>query len=207
MYLLGVFVVPRQTAGKIEGDLWCQSWCEEFSRCGTDPWRWDLPVQGYGWWNEKVRERDGIWHRVPARGSGQRSNSFGKLKPVVCLNIPLVPERNALCCWVFIYCKPNSKFFIPRSLNKRTLLHSWGLCGQRCLNCRTLALTSTKKKTTLQVRVQHKTCITICGTPVQAILDQKNLTGLAGGVKEGQNMAQNGPRFYIFLASEPSRSP
>ena len=27
------------------------------------------------------------------------------------------------------------------------------------------------------------------------------------GVKEGQNMAQNGPRFYIFLASEPSRSP
>ena len=83
MYLLGVFVVPRQTAGKIEGDLWCQSWCEEFSRCGTDPWRWDLPVQGYGWWNEKVRERDGIWHRVPARGSGQRSNSFGKLKPAL----------------------------------------------------------------------------------------------------------------------------
>ena len=30
---------------------------------------------------------------------------------------------------------------------------------------------------------------------------------LAGGVKEGQNMAQNGPRFYIFLVSEPSRGP
>ena len=58
-----------------------------------------------------------------------------------------------------------------------------------------------------EVRVQHETCSTICGTPVQAIFDQKNLTGLAGGVKEGQNMAQNGPRFYIFLASEPSRSP
>ena len=48
---------------------------------------------------------------------------------------------------------------------------------------------------------------TICRTPVQAILDQKNLTGLAGGVKERQNMAQNGPRFYISLASEPSRGP
>ena len=46
----------------------------------------------------------------------------------------------------------------------------------------------------------------ICGTPVQVILDQKKLTGLAGGVREGQNIAQNGPRFYIFLASEPSRS-
>ena len=57
------------------------------------------------------------------------------------------------------------------------------------------------------VRVQHETCNTMCGTPVQAIFDQKNLTGLAGGVKEGQNMAQNGPGFYIFLASEPSRGP
>ena len=58
-----------------------------------------------------------------------------------------------------------------------------------------------------EVRVELETCSTINGTPVQAILDQKNLTGLAGGVKEGQNMAQNGPRFYIFLASEPSRGP
>ena len=36
---------------------------------------------------------------------------------------------------------------------------------------------------------------------------KKNLTKLAGGVKEGQDMAQNGPRFYIFLALEPSRGP
>ena len=50
-----------------------------------------------------------------------------------------------------------------------------------------------------QVRDQHETCSTICRTHVQAILYQKNLTGLAGGVREGQNMAQNGPRlFYIF---------
>ena len=42
---------------------------------------------------------------------------------------------------------------------------------------------------------------------VQAILDQKKLTGLAGGVREGQYMAQNGPRLYTFLASEPSRDP
>ena len=45
----------------------------------------------------------------------------------------------------------------------------------------------------------------ICGTHVQAILDQKNLTGLAGGVREGQNMAQNGPHLCTFLALEPSR--
>ena len=38
-----------------------------------------------------------------------------------------------------------------------------------------------------EVRVRHETCSTICGTHVQAILDQKNLTGLAGGVREGQN--------------------
>ena len=48
---------------------------------------------------------------------------------------------------------------------------------------------------------------TICGTHVQAILDQKNLTGLEGGVREGQNMAQNGPRLFTFFASEPSRGP
>ena len=40
-----------------------------------------------------------------------------------------------------------------------------------------------------EVRVQHETCSTICGTPVQAILDQKNLTGLGGEVREGQNNA------------------
>ena len=70
-----------------------------------------------------------------------------------------------------------------------------------------LNLTSEGLKYPQEVRVQHETCSTICGTPVQAILDQKNLTGLAGGVREGQNMAQNGPRLYTFLASEPSRGP
>ena len=54
------------------------------------------------------------------------------------------------------------------------------------------------------MRVEHKTCSTIRRTPLQAILDPKNLTGLAGGVREGQNFAPNGPR---FLASEPSRGP
>ena len=70
-----------------------------------------------------------------------------------------------------------------------------------------LNLTSEGLKYPPEVRVQHETCSTICGTPVQAILDPKNFTGLAGGVKEDLNMAQNGTRFYIFLASEPSRSP
>ena len=40
-----------------------------------------------------------------------------------------------------------------------------------------------------EVRVRHETCSTICGTPLQAILDQKKLTGLAGGVREGPNIA------------------
>ena len=42
-----------------------------------------------------------------------------------------------------------------------------------------------------EVRVEHKTCSTICGTPFQVILNQNILTGLAGGVKEGQNIAKN----------------
>ena len=44
---------------------------------------------------------------------------------------------------------------------------------------------------------------TICGTPVQAIWDHKDLTELAWGVREGQNLPQNG----LNLALEPSRGP
>ena len=32
-----------------------------------------------------------------------------------------------------------------------------------------------------QLRVEHKICSTICGTPFQIILNQNNLTRLAGG--------------------------
>ena len=58
-----------------------------------------------------------------------------------------------------------------------------------------------------EVRVEHKTCSSICGTvstgtPAQAILDQKNLAGLAGGVREGQNIAPNGPRFWLLSPLE-----
>ena len=56
-----------------------------------------------------------------------------------------------------------------------------------------LNLTSEGLKYPPEVRVEHKTCSTICGTPVQAILDENFLTRLAGGVREGQNMAQNAP--------------
>merc|ERR1712155_496302 len=55
-----------------------------------------------------------------------------------------------------------------------------------------LNLTSEGQKYPPEVRVRHETCSAVCGTPVQAILDQKNLTGLAGGVREGQNMAHLG---------------
>ena len=65
-----------------------------------------------------------------------------------------------------------------------------------------LNLTSEGQKYPPEVRVQHETCSTICGTPVQAILDQKNLTGLAGGVREGQNIAPNGPRFWLLSPLE-----
>ena len=54
-----------------------------------------------------------------------------------------------------------------------------------------------------QLRVEHKICSTICGTPVQAISDHKNLTELTGGVREGQNLPQNG----LNLALERSRGP
>ena len=42
------------------------------------------------------------------------------------------------------------------------------------------------------MRVEHRICSTICGTLVQAIWDHENLTELAGGVREGQNLPQNG---------------
>ena len=54
-----------------------------------------------------------------------------------------------------------------------------------------LNLTSVGLKYPPEVRVEDKTYSTIRGTPVQVTLNQNNLTGLAGGVREGQNMAQN----------------
>ena len=65
-----------------------------------------------------------------------------------------------------------------------------------------LNLTSEGLKYPQEVRVQHETCSTICGTPVQAILDQKNLTRLAGGVREGPNIAKYGPRFWLLSPQE-----
>ena len=62
-----------------------------------------------------------------------------------------------------------------------------------------------------EVRVEHETCSTICGTPVQAILDQKSLTRLAEGVREGLKYglecASSNDRNGLNLASEPSRGP
>ena len=57
------------------------------------------------------------------------------------------------------------------------------------------------------MRVEHKTCSTICGTPFQVILNQNNLTGLAGGVREGQNMAQNAARALNPMQNCQLRSP
>ena len=45
-------------------------------------------------------------------------------------------------------------------------------------------------KDLLEVRVEVKTCRTIHGTHLEGISSQKNWTGLAGGVKKGQNKAK-----------------
>ena len=74
-----------------------------------------------------------------------------------------------------------------------------------------LNLTSEGLKYPQEVRVQHETCSTICGTPVQAILDQESLTRLAGGgqgrSKCGQECTSNNNRNGLNLALEPSRGP
>ena len=50
-----------------------------------------------------------------------------------------------------------------------------------------------------EVLIEFKTRSTLCGAHVQTILNHKDLTGLAVGVREGQNLFRNS------LASEFSR--
>ena len=52
-------------------------------------------------------------------------------------------------------------------------------------------------KDPLEVQVEGETCRTIHGTHLEGILSQKNWTGLAGGVKKGQNKPK------IWLRSLP----
>ena len=59
-----------------------------------------------------------------------------------------------------------------------------------------------------EVQVELKTCSTICGTRVQTILNPKDLTGSAVGVRESQNTVQygaNGGNFgpYKDLTTPP----
>ena len=59
-----------------------------------------------------------------------------------------------------------------------------------------------------EVLVGLKTCSAICGTHVQTILNHKDLTGSAAGVREGQNTMQygaNGGNFgpYFDLTTPP----
>ena len=49
----------------------------------------------------------------------------------------------------------------------------------------------------LEVRVEGATCRTIHGTHLEGILSQKNWTGLAGGVRNGQKKVK------IWLRSPP----
>ena len=53
-------------------------------------------------------------------------------------------------------------------------------------------LTSEGLKYPQELRVQHETCITICGTPVRAILDQKILLGWQGGSEKVKILPQMG---------------
>ena len=64
-----------------------------------------------------------------------------------------------------------------------------------------------------EVLFELKTCNTICGTHVQTILNHKDLTGLAVGVREGQNTVQYGanggnfgPYFDLTTPPLPTRS-
>ena len=50
-----------------------------------------------------------------------------------------------------------------------------------------------------EVLVELKTRSTICGTHVQTILNHKDLTGSAVGVREGQNTEQYGAIWGNFL--------
>ena len=52
-------------------------------------------------------------------------------------------------------------------------------------------------KDLLEVQVEVKTCRTIHGTYLEGILSQKNWTGLAGGVRNGQKKVK------IWLRSPP----
>ena len=46
-------------------------------------------------------------------------------------------------------------------------------------------------KDPLEVRVEGETCRTIHGTHLEGISSQKNWTGLAGGVRNGQNRSES----------------
>ena len=46
-------------------------------------------------------------------------------------------------------------------------------------------------KDRLEVRVEGATCRTIHGTHLEGILSRKNWTGLAGGVRNGQNRSES----------------
>ena len=58
-----------------------------------------------------------------------------------------------------------------------------------------------------QVRVEPKTCSTVCGTPVPAILSHRNWTRLAGGAKKGQNIAHLGALIWLLGIFTVFRSP
>ena len=61
-----------------------------------------------------------------------------------------------------------------------------------------LNLTSEGLKCPPEVRVELKTCSTIRGTPVQAILDQKKLTRVAGGSKKVKIWLRMGHAYIYF---------
>ena len=63
----------------------------------------------------------------------------------------------------------------------------------------------------VEVRVQYKTCSTICGTPVPAILNPKNSTRSAGGAKNSQKslylVPSKIPNFGCFWPLLPKNGP
>ena len=85
--------------------------------------------------------------------------------------------------------------FCSTKVSKDSVLAKWAKIP--------LNLTSEGLKCPPEVRVEHKTCSTICGTPVQAILDNFFLPDWQGG----QGGSKYGPEWASLMASEPSRDP
>ena len=143
--------------------------------------------------------------------------------PVMILNFRSEIDR----CWKFWNIKKTIKQRWKKSWSKCELAlrlkHWWKETAQnvsrQCCQCSialfmlcqqhlvTLSACSNLLRTQCKIEFTYAShCVSKNMTP-RRMFKTYQITGLAGGVREGQNMAQNGPHLYTFLALEPSRGP